>query len=68
MAGRISTLRKLVRRGWPLALEAKRRWDRMSPEEKERYKRQARDLAQRGRDTIAKRRGGGGRRGGRRSR
>ena len=56
MAGRIAMLRKLARRGWPLALEAKRRWDRMSPEEKERYKTQARQYAQRGRDTIAKRR------------
>jgi hypothetical protein len=58
MAGRITTLRKLARRGWPLALEAYRRWDRMTPEEKERYKNQARQVAQRGRETLAKRRGG----------
>jgi hypothetical protein len=60
MAGRISTLRTLARRGWPLALEAYRRWDRMSPEEKERYKSQARRYAQRGREQLARRKGGGG--------
>ena len=60
MPGRMAALRKLVRRGWPLALEAKRRWDRMTPEERERYKTQARQYAQRGRDTISKRRGGDG--------
>jgi hypothetical protein len=31
---------------YPLALAAYRRWDRLSPEEKERYKRQARYYAE----------------------
>jgi hypothetical protein len=59
--GRITALRKLARRGWPFALEAYRRWDRLSPEEKERYKEQARAFTQRGRDIVAKRGGGSGR-------
>jgi hypothetical protein len=32
------------------------RWQQLSPEEKERYKKQARDYAERGRKTIAERR------------
>jgi hypothetical protein len=32
------------------------RWQRLSPEEKERYKRQARDYAERGRKAIDERR------------
>ena len=36
---------RAARRLYPLALEASRRWDRLPPEEKERYKRQARRYA-----------------------
>jgi TRAP-type C4-dicarboxylate transport system substrate-binding protein len=32
------------------------RWQQLSPEEKERYKKQARDYAERGRKTITERR------------
>ena len=52
------------RRAALLAREAYRRWDKLSDEEKERYKRQARQYAQRGRDAgrkaieQAKKRGG----------
>jgi hypothetical protein len=52
-----------ARRLWPLALAAKRHWDNLSDEEKERYRRRARDYAQRGRKAVddARRRRGGGR-------
>jgi hypothetical protein len=40
---------RMVRRGLPLALEAKRRWDRLPEHEKQRYLKMARDYAQRGR-------------------
>jgi hypothetical protein len=49
---RIGQLRRL----WPYVLMAWERWQQMSPEEKERYKRQARDYAQRGRKVIDERR------------
>jgi hypothetical protein len=44
-------------------MEAYRRWQALSPEEKERYKRQARGYADRGRHALEQarhRRGGGG--------
>ena len=50
--GRVKQLRRL----WPYVLMAWERWQRLSPEEKERYKKQARDYAERGRKTIAERR------------
>jgi hypothetical protein len=52
-----------ARRLWPYVLMAWERWQAMPPEQKERYKRQARDYAQRGRKLLDERRhGGGGRR------
>ena len=45
-----------VRRLWPYVLMAWERWQAMSPEEKERYKRQARDYAERGRRLVDERR------------
>ena len=39
---------RLARRLAPVAAEAYRRWDRLSDEEKERYKRRARGYAERG--------------------
>ena len=54
-----------ARRLWPVALEAWRRWDQLSPQQKERYRRMAAEYARRGRDTLANRRG---RRGGRHGR
>jgi glycogen debranching enzyme len=45
-----------LRRLWPYVLMAWERWQKLSPEEKERYKKQARDYAERGRKTIAERR------------
>jgi hypothetical protein len=41
-----------VRRAWPFVLMAWRRWDALSPQEKERYKRQAREYVERGRRAL----------------
>jgi len=49
---RVAQLRRL----WPYVLMAWERWQKLSPEEKERYKRQARDYAERGRKVIDERR------------
>ena len=57
--GRASTTAKRL---WPVALEAWRRWDQLPPAQKERYRRMAGDYARRGRQTLANRRGGRGRR------
>ena len=46
-----------VRRAWPYVLMAWERWQAMSPDEKERYKRRARDYADRGRRMMDQRRG-----------
>ena len=48
-------LSRNIRRAWPLALMAWERWQKLSPAEQERYKRQAREYAQRGRELAAKR-------------
>ena len=48
----IARLAKLARRAAPLAREAYRRWDNLSPEEKERYKKQARGYAVRGKQVL----------------
>ena len=41
-----------VRRVWPYVLMAWERWQSLSPEEKERYKKQARGYADRGRKAL----------------
>jgi glycogen debranching enzyme len=45
-----------LRRLWPYVLMAWERWQQLSPEEKERYKKQARDYAERGRKMYDERR------------
>jgi TRAP-type C4-dicarboxylate transport system substrate-binding protein len=45
-----------IRRLWPLALMAWERWQALSPEQQERYKRQARNYADRGRKAVEQRR------------
>jgi hypothetical protein len=45
-----------ARRLWPYVLMAWERWQALSPEQKERYKRQARDYAERGRRAVEQRR------------
>jgi hypothetical protein len=44
-----------ARRAWPLLLEAKRRWDRLTPEQQDRYRRMAREYARRGQDALSRR-------------
>jgi hypothetical protein len=45
-----------ARRAWPLVLMAWERWQKLEPEQKERYMRQAREYAQRGRKAVEQRR------------
>ena len=45
-----------IRRLWPLALMAWERWQALSPEQQERYRRQARNYADRGRKAVEQRR------------
>jgi hypothetical protein len=52
---------RAARRLYPLALEAYRRWQALSPEERERYRRLAREYATRGQDAVRRRRGRRGR-------
>jgi hypothetical protein len=46
---------RAARRTWPLVLEAKRRWDRMTPEQQDRYRQMAREYGRRGRDALRRR-------------
>jgi hypothetical protein len=60
--GRLSRAARGARRMWPYLLMAWERWQKLSPEEKERYKARARGYADRGRRAIeARRRGRPGR-------
>jgi hypothetical protein len=45
-----------VRRAWPFIMMAWERWQKLPPERKDRYVRQAREYAKRGRDAAARRR------------
>jgi hypothetical protein len=45
-----------ARRAWPILLMAWERWQKLPQHEKDRYMRQARDYAQRGRKAIEQRR------------
>lgn len=45
-----------ARRMWPYVLMAWERWQSLSPEQKERYKRQAREYAERGRRALEQQR------------
>ena len=62
MAARSEAVRRAARRAWPYLMMAWRRWQALSPAEKERYKARARDYGQRGRTAIEQRRSRGGRR------
>jgi hypothetical protein len=48
---------RTARRAWPYLLMAWERWQALSPEEKERYKKRARQYADRGRRAVDQRRG-----------
>ena len=52
---RIATARRVAQRAWPVALEAWRRWDNLTPQQKERYRKMAAEYAQRGRKVIVSR-------------
>lgn len=56
--GRLTRTGRGVRRIWPVVLMAWERWQALSPEERERYKRRAREYAQRGRRAVETRRRG----------
>ena len=47
---------RVTRRAWPLVLMAWERWQKLEPEQKERYMRQARGYAERGRKLVEDRR------------
>jgi TRAP-type C4-dicarboxylate transport system substrate-binding protein len=47
---------RLSRRALPLMMMAWERWQKLEPEQKERYMRQAREYAERGRKAIEQRR------------
>jgi hypothetical protein len=50
--GRIRTAVRGGRRVWPYMLMAWERWQSLTPEEKERYKKQAREYMERGRAVL----------------
>ena len=56
MAARGRSMARAARRAWPVILMAWERWQALSPDEKERYKKQARQAADRGRRALEKRR------------
>jgi glycogen debranching enzyme len=53
---RIRTGVRGARRVWPYVLMAWERWQSLSPEDKERYKKQARGYAERGRKALEEQR------------
>ena len=57
--GRVARTSRGVRRAWPFVLMAWERWQSLTPQEKERYKRQARGYADRGKQALQSRRRGG---------
>jgi glycogen debranching enzyme len=54
--GRTARAAHSARRMWPYVLMAWERWQSLSPDDKERYKRQARQYAERGRKAFDDRR------------
>ena len=56
MGARGQTLQKAGRRAWPVLLMAWERWQALSPAERERYKKQARQAADRGKRALEKQR------------
>ena len=61
---RLARGRHAVKRAWPVVLMAWERWQALPEQDKERYRRQARQYAERGRKAViqAGRRRAGGRR------
>jgi TRAP-type C4-dicarboxylate transport system substrate-binding protein len=52
---RTARVSRNIRRAWPLVLMAWERWQKLPDHEKQRYKRQAREYAQRGRKLVEER-------------
>ncbi len=57
------TARRLAKRGIPIAMDLYRRWQSLTPEQRERYLRMAREYAARAGDVYAQQRGQLGKRG-----
>jgi hypothetical protein len=55
MPGRVAAAKRAAQRGWPYAKQAWRWWDNLTPQQKEQYRKQASDYAQRGRKALATR-------------
>ena len=53
---RLARASRGARRAWPIVLMAWERWQKLPQHEKDRYLRQARDYAQRGRKLVQERR------------
>jgi hypothetical protein len=54
MPGQVRAATKVARRAAPVVLEAYRRWERLTPAEKERYKKQVRQAGEKARDAVVK--------------
>ncbi len=54
--GRLTRTVRNVQRMWPVVVMAWERWQSLTPEQQERYKRQASEYLQRGKDAAARRR------------
>lgn len=59
---RLTRSRSAAKRAWPVVLMAWERWQALPEEDKQRYRRQAREYAERGRKAIVEARRRGGRR------
>jgi hypothetical protein len=55
--GRRDRATRLARRAWPFVLAAWERWQALPEQDKERYRRQVRDYAERGRRAVTQARG-----------
>jgi hypothetical protein len=55
-SGRASRVAQGFKRIWPLVLMGWERWQSLPPEQRERYKRQAREYGERGRKALSERR------------
>ena len=53
--GRVAIVVRGAKRAAPLLAEVYRRWERLSPEEKERYRKRARDTTERARKRLRRR-------------
>jgi hypothetical protein len=55
------TAKQLAKRGIPIAMDLWRRWQQLTPEERERYLKMAKDYAKRAQETYSKQRSKSGR-------